>query len=70
MTTTTAPTNKPHEMWPQMRDPVVAMAESLAFVDGWIHAYWTDEATRERYRAQAAGLIDAMYRRGWKVESR
>ncbi len=66
---TTMATSKPHDMWPQMRDPVVAMAESLAFVDGWIHAYWTDEATRERYRAQAAPLIEAMRRRGWKVES-
>lgn len=56
-------------MWPPMRDPVLAMAESLAWVDGWIHAYWTDQDVRDRYAAQAAPLLDAMRRRGWKVES-
>ncbi len=69
MTTTPTKSDHPHTMWPQMRDPVAAMAESLAWVDGWIHAYWTDENTRQRYRAQAEPLLDAMRRRGWKVES-
>lgn len=65
MTTTTT---HPHEMFPGMRDPKRALGESLAFVEGYIHGYWCSQDRRDEFDGKAGDVIEALRRRGWKLE--
>lgn len=66
--TTTTMTTHPHEMFPGMRDPKRALGESLAFCEGYIHQYWCSESHREGFDNRAHDVMEALRRRGWKLE--
>lgn len=65
--TQTTPTH-PHEMFPGMKDPRRALGESLAFCEGYIHQYWCSESHRRQFDARALEVIEALRRRGWRLE--
>lgn len=63
-----ATTTHPHEMFPGMKDPRRALGESLAFCEGYIHQYWCSDSHRRQFDARALEVIEALRRRGWKLE--
>lgn len=59
--------NEPHELWPELRDPLNALAEAMAMRDAKIHLYWTGPGTRAMYREEAEQLVVLLKRRGWEL---
>jgi len=50
-----------------MRDPVSALAETLATMDGNIETFWRRSHGHADYRTDAEEIMRRLARRGWRL---